>query len=368
MIEFRSPRSGCPLAPDTAHSLSDGAGERWPVIDDIAYLRRGSEALAQAALALLDAGDEPGALVLLLAENDRWWPEPPPPPADLERLVAGRDDLSLRSAMALLGWGRVADYFAHRWSDPTFAAGVALMDAHWAAPSSAFEFACGIGHYLRLLGEARVVATGGDIVFAKLWVARHWVAPAATLVCFDAEQPWPFTLRVDLACCHDAFYFLGDKAAVASELARCAPSLLLSHIHNRAHPNLSSGASMSLDEVRELFPEATLYADEELTAAWAQGRLPRPGADPSTEAFAVALGTPARAAPGGLGLPAPGAVLVRNPLCGDDGPNWPSARYAEEYGARATFACADVPERTAMAPGWVDAVRRRELLALPERW
>jgi len=368
VIDFRSPRTGRPLRPDTPHSLSDGERERWPVIDDIAYLRVGSEALAAAALERLDAGDEAGALVLLLAENDRWWPEPPPPAAQLERLVAGRERLSLRTAMELLGWGRVGDYFAHRWSDPTFTAGLALMDAHWTQPHSAFELACGIGHYLRLLGQAGVAAIGADVVFAKLWVARHWVAPSATLVCFDAEQPWPVALSVDLACCHDAFYFLGDKAGAAARLREIAPALLLAHIHNRAHPNLSSGASMSLAEVRALFPEATLYADEELTAAATSGRLPKPGADETTEAFAVAEGVPARSRPAGFGLPAPGAVLVRNPLCSDEGPQWPSPRYAEEYGARATFACAAVPERTVMVPAWLDAVRRRELLALPERW
>lgn len=368
MIGYRSPSSGRPLTPDSAHSLSDGQGERWPVIDDIAYLRAGSEALAAEALARLDAGDESGALVLLLAENDRWWPEPPPPPAQLERLVAGRDRLSLRAAMELLGWGRVGDYFAHRWSDPTFAAGCALIDAHWTAPKSAFELACGIGHYLRLLGQAGVAATGADVVFAKLWVARHWVAPGATLVCFDAEAPWPIDLHVDLACCHDAFYFLGDKAGVAKRLREIAPVLLMAHIHNKAHANLSSGASMTLVELTALFPEATLYADEELTAAASAGRLPRAGADETTEAFALALGAEQRTTSAGFGLPAPGALLVRNPLCTDEGPLWPSPRYAEEYGARATYECAAVPERTAMAPGWLDAVRRRELLALPERW
>ena len=115
MIRYRSPASGRPLQPDSAHSLSDGRSERWPVVDGIAYLRAGSEALAAAVLKRLDSGDRAGALVLLLAENDRWWTEPPPPPEDLRRLIEGKDELSLREAMRLLGWGRVGDYFAHRW-------------------------------------------------------------------------------------------------------------------------------------------------------------------------------------------------------------------------------------------------------------
>ena len=125
MIRYRSPTNGRWLGFDGAHSLADGRGGRWPVIDGIPYLRVGSEARAAATLQRLDDGDATGAL-LLLAENDSWWTEPPPPPHDLARLVAQRETLSLRAAMRLLGWGRVGDYFAHRWSDPTYVAGLTL--------------------------------------------------------------------------------------------------------------------------------------------------------------------------------------------------------------------------------------------------
>ncbi len=63
-----SPVSGLSLNRDTDHSLSDGAGEHWPVVDGIAYLRTGREALVRDALAALDDGDREGALVLLLAD------------------------------------------------------------------------------------------------------------------------------------------------------------------------------------------------------------------------------------------------------------------------------------------------------------
>ncbi|WP_426265951.1 methyltransferase domain-containing protein [Sphingomonas sp. LHG3443-2] len=368
MIELVSPLSGKPLHRDSAHSLSDGTSERWPVIDDIPYLRVGSEELAARLLAHLDRGESSAALVLLLAENDRWWNEPPPPPAQLRDLVDRRGTLTLREAMALLGWGRVGDYFAHRWSDPTYVAGLALLDAHWTAPATAFELACGIGHYLRALCQVGVRAIGADLVFAKLWVARHWVAPEAELVCFDAEQPWPVRLRTDLALCHDAFYFLGNKPHVAAQLLEAAATVALAHVHNSQHPNLSTGEGMTRLEVEDLFPDATLYADEELTACGASGRLPEPFHGDKTEAFGIAIGPPA-SEPGPLGMPLSGASLTRNPLCIGGAPAWPSERYADEYGGRVTYACrADLPDRTLMAPEWIDAVRRRELVDLPERW
>ena len=183
MIALRSPISGRSLRLECPHALTDGAGERWPLVEGIAYLRAGSKDLAQAALRRLDLGDDAGALALLLAENDSWWSEPPPTQAELLQLVEDARSPhppSLRDAMERLGWGRVGTYFAHRWSDPTFVAGLALTDAHWTAPQTAFELCCGVGHHLRALQQAGVAVAGGDIVFAKLWVARRWgLAPGA---------------------------------------------------------------------------------------------------------------------------------------------------------------------------------------------
>lgn len=369
MIRYRSPTNGRWLDFDGAYSLADGTGGRWPVIDGIPYLRAGSEALAAATLQRLDGGDPTGALLLLLAENDSWWSEPPPPPHDLAKLVAQRESLNLRQAMWLLGWGRVGDYFAHRWSDPTYVAGLTLLNAHWSAPVHAFELACGIGHYLRALSLADVATTGGDVVFAKLWVARHWVAPKAQLVCFDANHPWPVEIRADLAFCHDAFYFLTNKAAVAKQLREVAPVVSLAHIHNSARPNFSAAQGMTLDEVRAMFPDAILYGDEELSRAGADGDLPAAGAPEETEAFGVVVGAQPTDIRGPLDLPQSGRLLRRNPLCVGGRLIWPSERYATEYGGRSTFDCAEnLPDTVAMAPEWEAAALRRELIDLPERW
>ncbi len=364
-----SPVSGRPLAPDTPHSLRAG-DERWPMIDGIAYLRAGSRPRAEDALALLDRGDRAGALHLLLAEQDRWWDGALPQAGALADLVERRDQLTLREAMEHLAYGRVGDYFAHRWSDPTFVAGLALMDACWPHPRTVFELGCGIGHYLRELRRLGVVATGADIVFSKLWLARHWVVgPDAPLVCMDAAQPFAVAGPFDLALCHDAFYFFEDKAHVARSLRALAPRLLLAHIHNRDAANLSSAAAVAASDLAGLFPGAMLFADEELTRAGVAGDAPLPLSG-ATEAFAVSVPpAPAGKAFGRLACPPDGTPLRRNPLLGGNGIDWPSARYAAEYGARATYrADAGVPPATMMRARWREAVARRELLDLPERW
>ncbi|MBD0271196.1 MAG: methyltransferase domain-containing protein [Acetobacteraceae bacterium] len=370
------------FAADTPHSLVDDAGRRWPVADGIPFLRHGREALAAEALTRLDAGDREGALALLLADQDAWWRGPTADPAALRELVRRADRLTLRDAMRLLSWGPVADYFAHRWSDPTFLSGLALVEAHWRDPAAAFELACGIGHHLREWSRRGLRAAGADVVFAKLWIARHWVAPQAELACFDAGASWPLAPRpFDLVACHDAFYFLEPKPAILARLrAHVAPGkgvLAISHVHNRDWPNLSSGSAMTATELADAFPDAVLYDDAELTRALVGKRAPRGAAAPAelarVEAFSLAEGpglAPARAIAGRLALPPEGSALRRNPLYAADGTvSWPSERYAREYGPHATYpARTDCPERATAGAATAEWALRREMVDLPERW
>ncbi len=95
-------------------------GQIWPVIGGIPYLRLGREALAAAAHQAQALGDREAALALLLADQDDCWTSETAPVDDLRALARDSHRMTLREAMAALRWGRVADYFAHRCSDPTF--------------------------------------------------------------------------------------------------------------------------------------------------------------------------------------------------------------------------------------------------------
>ncbi|ONF50380.1 class I SAM-dependent methyltransferase [Methylobacterium radiotolerans] len=390
-FELRSPDTGNPLKADGPHALRDAeTGVRWPVIDGIPYLRINRAALIERVLAHLDAGEPDEALAALLVDQDDWWNGPPADPAGIIRLIKTRREATLREAVELLGWGRVGDYFLHRWSDPTFLAGLSLLEAHWNEPVCVFEFACGIGHYLRELQRRGCKVAGADVVFAKLWVARHWVvAEKAQLVCFDAGSAhWPIPgAPVDLVVCNDAFYFLDDKAALLECLRQNAGDdgwLALSHIHNRDCPGFSAGRAVTAEEIAELFPDALVYDDAELTRALVEARAPgpqEPAALRTCEAFSVVCGPGMRPAPralvDGLTLPKPGTVLRLNPLYAPDGDGyvvrWPSERYEAEYGPRATYPLHSPGPETLTFDESLDApetqrVRVREFVDLPERW
>ena len=372
-----SPVSGRALHADTPHSLA-AAGERWPVVEAIPFLRADRADLAAAALAALDAGRAEDALVLLLGDQDNWARTPPPSEADRRAVVRDAGRISFRAAMDRLAFGPVGTYFAHRWSDPTFLSGLALAEAHWTEPARVFELACGAGHFLREFARAAPWVGGGDIVFAKLWLARRYVAPDARLVCFDAAAPWPLRSgAADLVFCHDAFYFLPDKPHVAAEMRRVAGAgpVLVGRAHNALVDNLSAGQPLPPGEYAALFGAPLLYDDHELTQALIEARVPRPSsAEELSAAAAVSLATgPAtpRAVAGGLAVPPHGAALRRNPLY--DGPAiaWPSLRYEREYGPLATYPLhCDGPEfAVAGADPAVDALaRRRVLLDLPPAW
>lgn len=394
MIPFalHSPETGEPLKADTPHSLREaGTGARWPVIDGIPYLRTNRAELVTRTLKLLDAGEAGLALEGLLADQDDWWTGPPADTLDLHELVRDRAKFSLRDAVRLLGWGRVGDYFVHRWSDPTYLAGLALLEAHWNDPVCVFEFACGIGHYLRDFSMRGLKVSGADVVFAKLWVARHWVVGAdVQLICFDAGSPhWPIPgAPVDLVVCNDAFYFLDGKAEVLDNLRQNAGDdgwLVLSHIHNSGRPGFSAGRAVSAGEIEELFPDGLVYDDADLTRALVEARAPSPRAPSElteVEAFSVVAGPGMRPAPraivDGITLPRVGASLRLNPLYVPDPAGgyviaWPSERYEAEYSGRATYPMhSDGPEtldwRGGLDTPEADRIRTREYVDLPERW
>lgn len=338
-----------------------------PLVDGIPYARSGREELTTRVHELLAQGDVPTARVALLADADHWWGEAPPPDDQLAQVVhAG----SLRGAMDLLGMGRVADYFAFRWSDPTYLAGLGLLQQHWPGARPVVEIACGTGHYLReLAARGCTDLTGVDVVWAKLWLAQRFVCPSASYVCADVgtlDLQAPDVVRTPAyVLCHDALYFLRDKPAAVQAMRRLAGSggtVVVGHAH--VADQMSSGQPLSAQEYADLLGTDLLYDDDELTRSLLEGRAPvpqPPGDLEASEAVALVAGDPLLPATADLGEPV--GPLVANPLYDGGVLRWPSERYEQEYGPRSTY----LPERWP-DPLPADAARRRLLVDLPVSW
>jgi len=386
-MRLLSPTSGRPLMHAGPHALRDNRGERWPVVDGIPYLRVGRSRLVRDLLASLDAGDHDAALLLALGDQDEWDPSPPPDISACGTAVAAP---SLRSAMAALGFGAVGDYFAYRWSDPTFLSGLGLLDAALATTPRVFELGCGIGHFLRELELRGVPAVGGDIVFAKLWLARRFVIARSDLVCFDAGGLFPLADDSADAClCHDVLHYLPDVAHGLAQLRRVGGRVLVGHAHNAEVDNLSPGAPLDVAGYQALAPDATFYDDAAVGRAVLAGSAPA-AADPQhlSGAAAIAFVTPATSATATgadrFALPARGARLRLNPLlhpcAGDPAPmvvRWPSARYEREYAELSGHLRDAPPVPRALLDNVVRAgddrrgdalARQRVLLDLPDAW
>ncbi|HEU4622220.1 MAG TPA: class I SAM-dependent methyltransferase [Burkholderiaceae bacterium] len=389
-LALLNPITGKPLHRISEYVLSDGL-QHWPIVDGIAYLRADRNDVRRHVLEALERGDDVTARALLLTDQDPFAPLAPPTIETTRALVdhVNARRISLREAMRMLNFGPVADYFAHRTSTPTFLSGLGLLAQFGRPPSVVLELACGIGQFLRELSIRDVASAGVDVVFAKLWLAKKFIAPDVELVCGDAARPPVTTPSGTTVFCHDAFYFLPDKRLAAESFMRLAGDrgkVLIGHAHNVVVDHGVAGTPLRPNEYAALFPNSSLYDDAE----FAKGALHQtpatrylPSALMNAEAISIAWSAhgPLRDAWwDDVLIPVPGIALQPNPLLrernGQLEPEWPSPRFALEYRTATYLRTPALPPRLkALAREGsrrhpeIDALaRRRVLVDLPPQW
>ncbi|WP_329316943.1 methyltransferase domain-containing protein (plasmid) [Streptomyces sp. NBC_01278] len=379
---LRSPTTGGPLTWAEPYVLTDGES-LWPCLDGIPYLRTGRDRLRARTIDAIRAGDLDRALALLLCDRK----DDTVPAADpVSALAVAAGATTAKAAMDGLGYGGLAPYFLHRWCQPTYLSGLALLDAHVPTGATLFEIGCGAGHLLRTWTDRSGPAIGSDLVFSHLWLARTFCAPTAHLVCFDAEGAFPLADgAAGAALSHDSFHYFRDKQHVLAELLRVSGTgpVLLGHVHNASRDNYSAGHPLPTDAYLAALSPDRCYDDEVLTDAALQERTPAPVRgeelrDAAALAFACRTSGDA-AVPGRLTGVVPGRPLRLNPLLTDTGPRWPDEKFAREFTDGWPY-LRDLtrPPRATLAAGRaglagsdpdVDSfARRRVLLDLPESW
>lgn len=157
-----------------------------------------------------------------------------------------------------------ADYLVHRYANPSFLAAVGPMVAVGSLPTAThvnggriLDLACGAGHASFLMQvlhpELSVIAADQD--FVSLYLAKRFVAPSATHVCWDVEATSPFPDRYfDAVFCLDAFHYFRSKSGVVAELNRTTRpdgSWVFPHLHNKLQHNLVAGIPLSPEHYLE---------------------------------------------------------------------------------------------------------------------
>lgn len=386
LARLRGPVTGAPLEPAGPGLLCDG-DTLWPCLDGIPYLRLAREELRDEAVAAIRRGDTDHALAVLIADR-KDASVPPVDPAALRTAVAAVESGAATAAMVMdhLSYGGLGTYFLHRWCLPTLLSGQALLEAHAPPGGTLFEVGCGAGHFLRTWEAGSGRAIGSDLVFSHLWLARHFTAPRAWLVCFDAAGPFPLADgTADVCLTHDSFHYFPDKPHAFRELRRIArhERVLLGHTHNAEAPNYAPGAPLTVPEYAALLRPRLAYDDAALTRAALTGAAAEaaaPDALRAASALAFVHGPAAAPSPPGwLTAPRAGRPLQVNPLLTPGGPVWPTAQFAREFvegwpylGALAHpgpgVAAAAEAGGSGTDPLIDRLARQRVLLDLPDRW
>jgi uncharacterized protein YbaR (Trm112 family) len=367
----------------------------FPVIDGIPVLHL--QPAATAARAQVEQGRPDLALRTMVGlDND----------AQARRFeaAAGSDRSTYREIVEALGPTFEGGYFLYRFSDPTYmvaqavvraVAGVVLGDRR-----RAIDICGGSGHLTRVLMELTETPVLADLHFAKIWLARRFVAPGCEPICCDGNGAFPFARGAfGYAMCSDAFQYIWTKRQFIGEMARLvdAPerpgAVVINHTHNQLTWSPSHGQPLAPAGYRDLFEtlpvrifgEARLLADVvaggplDLSRTEPEGAL---DADPALTLVATEHAGVYEA----HRLALPGAARGRyqvNPLYASepDGDRielrlqFPSPDYEDEYGACRQY----LPERVSVDrvalerlraggpgdPALDELVRRRVIVDLP---
>lgn len=191
----------------------------------------------------------------------------------LRLLLRRRDVLGAREVLDIyyMSGGpldkEVGHYFVCRFGQPRHLAALALAATLKSQTKPILDIACGIGnleHYLGCRAD-RSSIVGLDINFHQLWIAKHWMAPAADYVCGDASVGLPFADDAFAATiCSDAYHYIGNREGMLREIARCAPGrpVMLTRVGNRAVlPN--EGSERPLSGYLEEFASDTVQVFDE---------------------------------------------------------------------------------------------------------
>ncbi len=228
----------------------------YPVVDGIPVLT--TTYCGDALQHMLETDPQQALFTVLELDDERQ--------AGFERFLALGEAGTYRDCIELFSPGDEGPYFVHRFANPTYLIGQAILRAvgsdRRCFTKRAIDLAGGSGHLTRALcqiaGDAEVFLAENN--FWKLWIARRVTAPACIPICCDGEAPLPFKAgSFSLAFCSDAFHYIWSKRMFACEMMRLVGDdgvIVVNHVHNALQDNHSAGLPLPPELWRNLLAEA----------------------------------------------------------------------------------------------------------------
>ena len=368
----------------------------FPVVDGIPVMHL--NAASSAARAQVEAGNTEAARLTMVGVSS----------ADRQAAfmdLAANPDATYTQIVEALGPDLEGGYFLYRFSDPTYVLAESVVNAVagtvLGGRGRALDMCGGSGHITRVLAKHAESTVLADLVYAKLWLARRFMAPAVAAVCCDGNVPFPFARGAfHLAMCTDAFMYIWEKRAFVCEMTRAVAgtprgTVLINHSHNQLAWSPSHGQPLTPAGHRNLFEtmparvfgESALFGDVVDGVALDLGRV-QSNDDLAGEQALTVIASPVDAVYGPHALATPtssGGDCHISPLYAltTDGDQvhgtlrFPNDDYEYEYGTcraylpnEVTIARADLDalNQGTMGPAVAELVRRHVIVELPKRY
>jgi SAM-dependent methyltransferase/uncharacterized protein YbaR (Trm112 family) len=153
-----------------------------------------------------------------------------------------------------------SNYFVYRFAQPRHLSALGFAATLNDSDGPVLDLACGVGHlthYLTASKPGRTVV-GADRDFFRLFVAKRYVAPAASYVCVPADGALPFAKgALGGILCSDAFHLFLHRAMGVREMRRVLSDdgrIVIARIGNAAvEPR--EGYELSVEGYHQLFSE-----------------------------------------------------------------------------------------------------------------
>lgn len=362
-----SPFNGNNLVQHSNHLMTDGEN-LFPVFDNIIYMRDRDE-IRLPAIQMIFRDQYDKALRHLLRDQESNSTRVPPTASDLGEVeIPG--NLSMGKMMQLLNYGPAAHEYHHLWSLPCFMAGLSLMMLTVQEDRPVLDMACHTGHNLRHLESHGFDTMGVDVVFSRLYLARHWMEVKAPLVCADVQRSIPIEFfEANTVLFLNELEHLRHQERTLRGLRTLATSLGSLAVSTDECPPMqivSPDVQVDYDRALQLSPDGHIYTEDMLLQMWFT-RMERPSLQQAPENGDTAIAWIEGQMNHSLyPLGKPAGTLTVNPLLspGARVPDFPNSSFQKKYEKKLTYMTQAMGEHLDQTSQY----RHRVLLDIPERW